>query len=72
MAKIRYIRLQDVPRVLLELTGQTRCRATIYNWVCKGKRGYDNVVIKLKIKKTLGMMFTTREWVVDFIQKLGQ
>ncbi len=65
------IRLIDVPALLTKLTGTTRGRATIYNWATKGRRGYANEFIKLKIVRRLGTMFTTEEWVMDFIKEIG-
>ena len=69
--KENLIRFEDVPALLTELTGQTRSRATIYNWATKGRRGYTNEYIKLKHTKRLGTMFTTREWVMEFIGEIG-
>lgn len=65
------IRLIDVPALLTKLTGVTRSRATIYNWATKGRRGYANEDIKLKIVRRLGTMFTTKEWVEEFIREIG-
>ncbi len=65
------IRLIDVPVLLIQLTGMTRSRATIYNWATKGRRGYANEYIHLKTVKRLGTIFTTKDWVMDFIREIG-
>ncbi len=61
------IRLADVQAMIMELTGQTRSRATIYNWATKGRRGGDEQRIKLKTTRRLGVYYTTRKWVLEFI-----
>ena len=65
------IRLDDVPALLVKLTGQTRSRATIYNWATKGRYGCIGDKIKLKITRHLGRFLTTEEWVMDFVRKIG-
>lgn len=65
------IKVRDVPVVLLELTGISRTRMTIYQWVKNGRRGYDNHLIHLKTIKRVGHLYTKREWVIDFLEKLG-
>ncbi len=64
------MRLVDVPAMLLELTGTSRNRATIYNWATKGRHSHIGEKIKLKTTTRLGMMMTTREWVNEFIRKI--
>ena len=65
------LRFEDVPKLLLELSGVRRCRATVYNWATKGRRDYANELIKLKKISRLGTFFTTREWVEEFVRRIG-
>ncbi len=65
------IRLDDVQAIIVKLTGVTRCRATIYNWVLKGRKGYTGENVKLKSAKRLGTFFTTEAWVQEFIERIG-
>lgn len=66
------IKLDDVPRLLLELTGVTRCRSTVYQWVVKGRLNYtDSAMIKLKVSTRLGRYYTTRAWVEEFIKAIS-
>jgi len=65
------IRLDDVQALILRLTGITRCRATIYNYIRKGRKGYTGENVKLKSARRLGMHFTTEAWVLEFIKEIG-
>lgn len=65
------IKLNDVSKLLIELTGVTRCRATVYAWVIKGRINYAGQIIKLKTSKRLGSYYTTRAWVQKFIEGIG-
>ncbi len=65
------IRLEDVQALILKLTGISRCRATIYNWVRNGRKGYTNDNVKLKSAKRLGTLYTTEAWVQEFIGRIG-
>ena len=65
------IKPEAVCQLLLELSGVTRCRATVYSWIKKGRINCTGQMIKLKATKRLGMYYTTREWVKDFIREIG-
>ena len=65
------MRLDEVSALILELTGVLRCRATIYNYVRKGRKGYTGENVKLKSTKRLGILFTTEAWVEEFIEGIG-
>lgn len=65
------IKLDDVCKLLLELTGVTRCRATVYSWVTKGRENYVGQIIKLKTTRRLRRFYTTKEWVKNFIREIG-
>ncbi len=66
-----YIRLNSVPKLLLELTGVTRIRGTVYHWVKYGRIDSSGKMLKLKARKRLGTYYTTRQWVLDFIGGIG-
>ena len=65
------IRLEDVQALILKLTGITRCRATIYNYIRNGRKGYTGENVKLKSARRMGVFFTTEAWVKEFIEKIG-
>jgi hypothetical protein len=66
------IRVKDTSPVIEELTGVKRGYIAVYQWCTKGRRRYDNVLVKLKTTKRLGTLFTTREWITEFIREIGE
>ena len=70
-SKGKLIPLSAVPSLVAELTGVWRHRATVYKWAKVGCRSLDARVVKLKVEKRMGQLFTTREAVVDFISEVG-
>lgn len=65
------MRLEEVPKLLVELVGVTRSRSTIYNWARTGRANYTGNMIKLKVTHRLGGVYTTKAWVLDFIREIG-
>ena len=65
------IRLGEVPKLILELTGVVRVRSTIWSWTWKGRSSYSGQKIKLKTTKRLGMVYTTKTWLEEFIREIG-
>ncbi len=65
------ITLDDIPKLIQELTGVTICRATVYNWVKSGRNDYVGGKIKLKTTRRLGRHYSTKQWVLDFIKEIG-
>lgn len=65
------IKLDDIPKLILELTGVTICRATAYNWVKNGRNNYVGGKTKLKTTRRLGHYYSTKQWVLDFIKEIG-
>ena len=65
-----YIKIPDVLLLVKKITGQTRTRATAYNWIKDGKRSYSGEKVHLRAKKRMGQMYTTERWVRDFLGKL--
>lgn len=66
------IRLCDVPKLLTELAGVTRTRATVYLWSSKGIPGYDGTKVRLKTTRRLRRLYTTKEWVENFLRELNR
>ncbi|MBE3139523.1 MAG: hypothetical protein IMZ53_02965 [Thermoplasmata archaeon] len=66
------VRIKDVPKIVLELTGLVRQRICCYQWINEGRRAYDGSLIHLKTTKRNGYMYTTRQWVEDFIRLQGR
>lgn len=69
--KEELIRIADIPELLLKLTGVTRTRQTVYEWIHHGRRTYDGRLIVLKTTKRLGRLFTTKQWLEKFVKELG-
>lgn len=67
----KLVPLSAVPAVLVELTGVSRCKGTIYNWTKNGCRTIDARTVKLETVKRLKQIFTTREAVKTFISEVG-
>jgi len=65
------IKLNDVPKVLLELTGVFRCRATVYNWARNGRPDYTGKKVKLKTCKRVGSLYTSQDWLIEFLKAIG-
>jgi len=66
------IKLADVPALLLELAGVTRTKATVYLWANKGRPSYAGKRIKLQTTRKIGTLYTTREWVENFLRGLNR
>ena len=64
------IKIPDVPKKLIELTGATRKLPTVYYWIRIGRRTYDGKFIRLKTTKRLGTLYTTKRWIEEFIGQM--
>lgn len=67
MKKRNYIALKKVPDVVIELTGVPRSKAAVDSWVRRGRIGSDGSLVKLKAVKRMGRLYTTREWIENFV-----
>jgi hypothetical protein len=65
------IPVEKVPALVLELTGVTRGKPLIYSWIRKGRISQHGQIVKLKATKRLGTWFTTKEWLMNFINEVG-
>ena len=64
------IKLRDAPAVIKKLTGVTRTRKTVYNWMTKGCRAYSGGKIKLGHELRFGEYYTTRESLEKFFDSV--
>ena len=64
------IKMRDIPALVLEMTGVTRTQAAIYMWIRKGLKTYEGPKVKLKTTKRLGHLYTTREWMEEFLRRI--
>lgn len=64
-----YLRLKDVAAYVYERTGLRVARATVYNWVTKGRVAYDGRKIVLKTKCSCPVRITTEKWIDEFMQE---
>jgi len=65
------IKLEQVPKIVYELTGIARTLATVYNWIKVGRTTQHGERVKLKSSKRLGNLYTTKEWLMEFIREVG-
>ena len=67
----KLIPLSAVPAILATLTGVTRSKPTIYNWVRYGCRTTDARIVKLPAQMKMGQWFTTQKDIEEFIEEIG-
>ena len=65
------IKLDLVPAILRDLTGVTRSRVTIYNWIRNGRINAHGENVKLYSYRRLGQIYTTKVAVIKFLEELG-
>jgi len=64
---LKLIPLSEVPAILTTIDGIERTRQTVHNWATKGiKRGRSEPLI-LKTQMRASQLYTTRKWVLEFI-----
>lgn len=66
-----YIKLTDAAPLVQEISGVTRDRSSLYHWSKYGRTDKHGTKIKLRVTKRLGCLYTTRQWVEDFIIEVG-
>ena len=66
-----YIALRDCPAIVYELTGVNRCAKSVFNWAAKGRADQHGDTVKLRWVKRLGLRYTRREWLNEFIEAVG-
>lgn len=66
-----YIKLADVPALVKELTGVDRCYKSVYNWAMNGRADTHGTRILLRTVKRFSHRYTRREWLDEFIEKVG-
>ncbi len=71
MEPVVYLALSKVPAKVKELSGVTRGRQTIYNWAQKGRIDQQGTMRKLKTEVRCGQVYTTMEWLLDFMRNMG-
>ena len=64
------ILIHNIPKLIYKLTGTARTRTCIYGWIKDGRVTYEGERIKLRTVVCLGFLYTTREWVEEFIGRL--
>ena len=65
-----YLKITDVPALLKKMTGQSRTRQTVYNWMKLGRRTYSGEHIILTVSRRSGQFYTTENWVKLFVEQL--
>lgn len=62
-----YLRTGQCSAFIKETYGVDRSRSCIYNWIRKGKASPHGELIKLRITKKLGITYTTKVWLMEFV-----
>jgi hypothetical protein len=70
-SKGKLIRVRDIPAIIREKTGVTRCRQTIYRWIMVGRASYDGRMIKLQHIERLGIKYVYDEDLQEFLREVG-
>ena len=66
-----YIPLAKIPALILKLSGVDIHRDTVYKWTKKGRITPHGECVKLKVSRRIGHLYTTQEWLEDFMRKVG-
>ena len=66
-----YIKLREAAPIVQEVSGVSRCQGSMYHWHKYGRAGIHGTKIKLRAVKRLGLLYTTKQWVEDFIMEIG-
>ncbi len=66
-----YLSLGEVVPYMSRAMGINRTRQTVHNWAIKGvERGLGRIV-RLRITKRAGRMYTTRNWLRKFLDEIS-
>lgn len=66
-----YIKLSVAAPMVYEITGVHRCVWSLQKWYRKGRRSSCGKIVRLKIARRLGLVYTTRKWLEEFIRQVG-
>ena len=66
-----YITLNKAAPLVYEISGVSRCRSALAKWASKGRRSAVGKKVYLKTSKRLGLVYTTRKWLEEFIREVG-
>ncbi len=66
-----YIKLSKAASLVYEITGVSRTAWALQKWHRKGRVNTAGKIVKLKIARRLGMVYTTRKWLIEFIKAVG-
>ncbi len=66
-----YIKLAKAAPLVYEITGVSRKHWSLAKWASKGRRSANGKIVRLKVSKRLGRIYTTRKWLEEFIREVG-
>ena len=66
-----YIKLANAAPLVYEISGVHRGVWALQKWSRKGRRSACGKTVRLKTSKRLGLVYTTRKWLVEFIKAVG-
>ena len=71
-AMLEPLMLSEIPPLVKALTGVSVSRQTVYNWKTTGRRALSDPerIVRLQTVVRAGRVFTTREWVQDFLREV--
>ena len=69
------IKIADIPNYVYKLAGKRPTRQTVYRWIHKGKQlpyqTQDNLPSKLQTKTVLGQLYSTKEFIDIFLERIS-
>ncbi len=71
LTNVGYITLVDAASLVYEMTGVRRCSKSVYNWVKNGCHDQHGNIVKLRAVKRIRTLYTRREWLNEFFEKVG-
>ena len=66
-----YLKLSAAAPLVYEISGVSRSMWSLAKWASHGRISSTGSIVKLKITKRLGRIYTTRRWLEEFIRSVG-
>lgn len=66
-----YISMVKAAPLVHEISGVSRSHWSLEKWSRGGRIASNGEIVKLKVSRRLGRLYTTRKWLEEFIRKIG-
>jgi len=66
-----YLRTGQCSAFIFEKYGVNRSRSCIYNWIRVGRASPHGELVKLRTTKKLGITYTTKAWLMEFVAQVS-